>query len=60
MAAARTEPMPSTMVQKMTGEIIIVMRRTNASPSTDRDDPSPSGPKPPTSAPDTTATMTAM
>ena len=31
-AAARTEPMPSTMVQKMTGGMIILMRLTYMSP----------------------------
>ena len=30
LAAERTEPMPSTIVQKMTGEIIIRIRSTNA------------------------------
>ena len=34
LAAARTEPMPNTMVQKITGEIIILMRLTNMVPST--------------------------
>ena len=33
-AAARTEPIPKTMVQKITGEIIILIRLTNIVPTT--------------------------
>ena len=57
--AFRTEPMPSTMVQKMIGPIIILIRLTNAVPMTAR--PAASLPKiSPTAVPATTATMTAM
>ena len=51
--------MPSTMVQKMIGPIIILIRLTNAVPMTAR--PAASLPKiNPTAIPATTATMTAM
>ena len=33
LAAVTTDPMPSTIVQKMIGEIIILIRLTNAVPS---------------------------
>ena len=57
--AFRTEPMPSTMVQKMIGPIIILIRLTNAVPRTAS--PAASLPKiSPTAVPATTATMTAM
>ena len=50
--------MPSTMVQKMIGPIIILIRFTNAVPMIAR--PAASLPKiSPTAAPATTATMTA-
>ncbi len=57
LAAARTEPMPSTMVQKITGLIIILIRSTNIVPSTPSDLPA-SGASQPTSTPATTATTT--
>ena len=53
----RTEPMPSTMVQKITGLIIILIRSTNIVPSTPSDLPA-SGASQPTSTPATTATTT--
>ena len=57
--AFRTDPMPSTMVQKMIGPIIILIRLTNAVPMTAN--PAASLPKiRPTAIPATTATMTAM
>ena len=57
--ALRTDPMPSTMVQKMIGPIIILIRLTNAVPITAS--PAASLPKiRPTAVPATTATMTAM
>ena len=50
--------MPNTIVQKMIGPIIILIRLTNAVPITDS--PAASLPKiSPTAAPATTATMTA-
>src|SRR6476661_6792112 len=56
--ALRTDPMPSTIVQKMIGAIIILIRLTNAVPITDR--PAALLPKiNPTAAPATTATITA-
>ncbi|SKX95477.1 Uncharacterised protein [Mycobacteroides abscessus subsp. abscessus] len=58
VAAFLTEPMPSTMVQKMTGAIIILMRLTNMVPSTPRSLPTP-GAMMPTATPPATATMTA-
>ena len=59
LAACRTEPMPSTMVQKMIGEIIILIRSTNAVPSGLSALPV-SGATSPTTMPRTTATITAM
>jgi hypothetical protein len=59
LAAERTEPMPSTIVQKMTGEIIILIRSTKAVPSGFRAVPV-SGATRPTPMPRTTATITAM
>ncbi len=57
--ALRTEPMPNTIVQKMIGPIIILIRLTNAVPITAR--PAAFLPKiNPTAVPATTATMTAM
>src|SRR6185437_13184695 len=56
--ALRTDPMPNTMVQKMIGPIIILIRFTNAVPITAR--PAASFPKiRPTAVPATTATITA-
>src|SRR6476659_5460180 len=56
--ALRTYPMPSTMVQKMIGPIIILISATNAVPMTAS--PAASLPKiRPTAVPATTATMTA-
>jgi hypothetical protein len=57
-AACRIEPMPSTMVQKMTGLIIILMRFTNPVPSGLSDLPT-SGASKPTAMPASTATITA-
>ena len=58
-AAFRTEPIPRTMVQKMIGPIIILIRLTNAVPR--MASPAASLPKiSPTAVPATTATMTAM
>ena len=59
VAALRTEPMPSTIVQKMTGAIIILIRLTNIVPSTPTLLPT-SGASKPTAMPTSTATMTAM
>ncbi|SKU85579.1 Uncharacterised protein [Mycobacteroides abscessus subsp. abscessus] len=59
LAALRTDPMPSTMVQKITGLIIILMRLTNISPSTPTDLPNP-GHSMPTATPSATATTTAI
>ena len=50
--------MPSTMVQKMTGTIIILMRLTNMVPKMPTLLPT-SGASSPTMTPATTATMTA-
>ena len=58
-AAARTEPMPSTMVQKMTGAMIILMRLTNIVPRI-LNGAAASGATRPKTTPPTTATMTAM
>ena len=56
--ALRTDPMPSTMVQKMIGPIIILIRFTNAVPITAN--PAACFPKiSPTAIPATTATITA-
>ena len=51
--------MPSTIVQKMTGEIIILMRLTKLVPRTFSSLPR-SGASQPTRTPSTTATTTAM
>lgn len=59
MAAFRTEPIPSTMVQKMTGEIIILMRFTNPVPMGFSSTATPGATKP-TVIPSTTAAITAM
>ncbi len=57
--ALRTDPMPSTIVQKMIGPIIILIRFTNAVPITAN--PAACLPKiNPTAIPATTATITAM
>ena len=59
LAAARIDPIPSTIVQKMTGEIIILIRLTNALPSGSSDLPTP-GATSPTTIPAMTAPITAM
>jgi hypothetical protein len=59
LAACRIDPMPSTIVQKMTGEIIILIRSTKAVPSGLSAFPT-SGATRPTPTPARTATMTAM
>lgn len=59
VAAFRTEPIPRTMVQKMTGEIIILMRSTNISP-TGFHSLAASGATRPKMMPPITAMMTAM
>jgi hypothetical protein len=59
LAAWRIEPMPSTIVQKMTGEIIILIRATKPVPIGLRDLPR-SGATRPTTMPAATATITAM
>ena len=59
LAALATEPTPSTIVQKMTGEIIILISPTNASLSGLSFVPR-SGARRPTAMPSSTATMTAM
>ena len=59
VAALRTEPMPSTIVQKMTGVIIILMRLTNISPSGFQAFAA-SGATRPKTMPAMTATMTPM
>ena len=51
--------MPNTIVQKMTGAIIILMRLTNMVPSTPRSLPTP-GATSPTTTPAITAMMTPM
>ena len=58
VAAARTEPMPRTIVQKMTGLIIILMRLTNIVPRI-LNSLAESGATSPKTMPATTATMTA-
>ena len=59
VAAFRTDPIPKTMVQKMIGPIIILIRFTNPVPMTDN--PPADFPKiRPTATPASTATMTAM
>ena len=59
LAAWRTEPMPSTSVQKMIGLIIILIRFTNPVPS-GFSSTAKSGNMNPTPMPSRTATMTAM
>ena len=59
VAALRTDPMPSTIVQKITGAIIILISATNIVPSTPTLLPT-SGAIRPTATPANTATMTAM
>ncbi len=59
VAAFAIDPIPSTMVQKMTGAIIILIRATKAVPSGFSATPA-SGARSPRAAPATTATMTAM
>ncbi|VWX46305.1 hypothetical protein MICRO116_410027 [Micrococcus sp. 116] len=59
VAALAIEPTPRTIVQKMTGPIIILMRETKPSPSGLRDLPN-SGKNRPTAAPSTTEAITAM
>jgi hypothetical protein len=57
-AASRIEPMPSTIVQKITGEMIILIRLTNAVPIGRNATPT-LGQMMPTATPATTATITA-
>jgi hypothetical protein len=59
LAAWRTEPMPSTSVQKMIGLIIILIRFTNPVPS-GFSSTAKSGNRKPTPIPSATATITAM
>jgi hypothetical protein len=58
VAALRIEPMPSTIVQKMIGEIIILINAMNAVPSGFAALPT-SGATSPTTTPSTTAAITA-
>ncbi len=58
MAALVTEPMPSTMVQKITGLIIILMRLTKPVPTGFSSTAKP-GAASPTAMPATTAAITA-
>ncbi len=58
VAALRTDPIPSTIVQKITGAIIILIKLTNMVPSTPTSLPT-DGARSPTITPATTATMTA-
>ena len=58
-AALATEPTPSTIVQKMTGWIIILIRATKPVPSGFSSMAKP-GATTPTRMPSATATMTAM
>jgi hypothetical protein len=58
-AAWRIDPTPSTIVQKMTGLIIILIRLTKPVPSGLSALPT-SGARMPTATPATTARMTAM
>src|SRR5450631_317834 len=62
LAALRTEPMPSTIVQKMIGVIIILIRFTNPVPSglSPTANPSLPGNAKPTAMPSSAATITAM
>ena len=59
VAAFATEPTPSTMVQKMTGEMIILISATNPVPSGFSVTPT-DGNSSPTTTPSTTAAITAM
>ena len=59
MAAFRTDPMPSTMVQKMIGEIIILIRFTKPVPSGFSSVAKPGAIRP-TAIPRATAMITAM
>ena len=59
LAALRTEPTPSMIVQKMTGWIIILISATKASPI-HASSAAKSGKRIPTATPSTTATTTAM
>ena len=54
VAALRSDPMPSTIVQKITGVMIILIRSTNMVPSTPTDLPT-DGSSSPTTTPPTTA-----
>ena len=58
-AAVATDPTPSTIVQKMIGEIIILIRFTNPVPS-GFNWTAKSGKRKPTPIPSATATMTAI
>ncbi|GAA2907928.1 hypothetical protein GCM10020221_00050 [Streptomyces thioluteus] len=58
LVAFRTEPMPSTIVQKMTGEIIILIRFTKPVPSGLSSTATP-GARNPTAMPTSTAAITA-
>mgnify|MGYP007122137596 CR=1 FL=1 len=59
VAALRTDPMPNTIVQKMTGAIIILIKLTNIVPRKATSLPN-SGATSPTMTPAITAMMTAM
>lgn len=59
VAALATDPTPSTMVQKITGGMTILMSATNPVPSGFSATPT-DGNSSPTTTPSTTATMTAM
>lgn len=59
LAALRTEPTPSTIVQKMIGEIIILIRLTKPVPI-GLSSLAKSGAANPTAMPSTTAMITAM
>ena len=59
VAALAIEPMPSTIVQKMTGPIIILISETKPSPRGLRDLPN-SGKSRPTAAPRITEEITEM
>jgi hypothetical protein len=59
LAALATEPTPSTIVQKMTGWIIILIRATKPSPSGSSLSPK-LGKRSPTAIPRKTAAITAM
>jgi hypothetical protein len=57
VAAFRSDPIPSTIVQKITGVIIILIRSTNMLPSTPSFLPT-DGSSSPSTTPATTATST--